>query len=434
MNILLIGSGGREHALAAKLAEFGAHTLYAAKGNPGIFRHAQNADIDEKDNAEIVDFCVARSIELVVVGPEAPLAAGLADALRARSIPVFGPSRAAARLESSKAFAKDFMQRYAIPTARYRTFGENDYAAAREYVATHTLPVVIKADGLAAGKGVTVAETHAHALDALDAAFDGKFGKAGKSVVVEEFMQGEEASVFAVCDGERFITLAPAQDHKRIGDGDTGENTGGMGAYAPAPIVTPELMREIEERIIAPTLSGMKTEGCPFIGCLYVGLMINRATNECRVVEYNARFGDPETQVVLAIADVDLPLLLHSAALGSLDARAVRSVTSGVACCVVLAASGYPGHTRKGDEITGIDETERAFGGAVRIFQAGVALHDESDGSTSLCTNGGRVLGVTARGNDLREAIDLAYRAVKTVHFRGKTYRSDIGAKGLRTL
>ncbi len=431
MNILLIGSGGREHALAKKINASSGVKLFAAPGNPGIFQFATQARINPTHHAEVIEFCKTASIDLVVIGPEAPLAAGLADDLRERGIAVFGPSREAARLESSKAFAKDFMLRHGIPTAQYRVFNEHQHHEARDYVAAHTLPVVIKADGLAAGKGVTVAETHRVALEALDAAFDGKYGTAGRSIVVEEFMQGEEASVFAICDGERFLTLATAQDHKRIGDGDTGENTGGMGAYAPAPIVTADVLRRVEELIITPTLKGMKAEGKPFVGCLYVGLMIDKS-GMARVVEFNARFGDPETQAVLAILDGDLARLLHSAAIGKLDTSTINKVANGVACCVVLAAGGYPGDTRKGDEITDIEDAEGLSNGAVSVFHAGTALHHEPDGTTSLCTNGGRVLGITASAERLEEAIKRCYEAVKLVHFRGKTYRTDIGAKGLK--
>ncbi len=431
MNILLIGSGGREHALAKKLSETPETKIFAAPGNPGIFQYAFHSAVQITHPDEIVEFCKASDIKLVVIGPEAPLAAGLADDLRAHGIATFGPSRAAARLESSKAFAKDFMLRHGIPTAQYRVFNEHQHQEARNYVASHPLPIVIKADGLAAGKGVSIAETHRYALEALDAVFDGKFGLAGKSVVIEEFMQGEEASVFAVCDGERFVTLAAAQDHKRIGDGDTGENTGGMGAYCPAPIVTPAILREVEEHIIEATLRGMKSEGHPFIGCLYVGLMIE-PSGKARVVEFNARFGDPETQAVLAVFDGDFVQLLHSAAMGNVDTGAVRNATNGTACCVVLAAGGYPGEVRKGDEITGIDDAETASNDEVSIFHAGTALHQKPDGTTHLCTNGGRVLGVTSRGTNLQEAIKKCYEAIKLVHFRGKTYRTDIGAKGVR--
>jgi phosphoribosylamine--glycine ligase len=427
MNILVIGSGGREHALVQKCSENPNVRIYAAPGNPGILTIAEAAHLGDKPlnanrHADVIEFCKLAIIDLVIIGPEAPLAAGLADDLRASSIAVFGPSRKAAQLESSKQFAKDFMQQNSIPSAQYRAFSDIEHEAASAYVAAHPLPVVIKADGLAAGKGVTVATTHREALSALEAVFDGKFGLAGRNVVIEEFMHGEEASVFAISDGERFITLAAAQDHKRIGDGDTGENTGGMGAYAPAPLVTPAIMRDVEERIIAPTLHAMKQEGMPFVGCLFVGLMID-ASGNARVVEFNARFGDPETQVVLSVFDGDLAKLLHSAAIGNLDTSAVRSVARGVACCVVLAAGGYPGEVRKGDHIKGLTEVER---NGAHAFHAGTAMHNEH-----LQTNGGRVLGVTSRAETLQEAIEQSYEAVSKVHFRGKTYRTDIGKKGL---
>jgi phosphoribosylamine---glycine ligase len=427
MNILVIGSGGREHALVQKCSESPNVRIYAAPGNPGIFTIAHPAHLDDQQlnahhHASVIEFCQTASIDLVIVGPEVPLASGLADDLRASNIAVFGPSRAAAQLESSKRFAKDFMFRNGIATAQYRTFDDTEHAEADAYLAAHTLPIVIKADGLAAGKGVTVATTHREALSALEAIFDGKFGMAGRSVVIEECMHGEEASVFAISDGERFLTLAAAQDHKRIGDGDTGENTGGMGAYAPAPVVTPAIMREVEEYIIAPTLHAMKQEGMAFVGCLFVGLMID-ASGNARVIEFNARFGDPETQVILSVFDGDLVTLLHSAAIGNLDTSAVQSVKNGVACCVVLAAGGYPGQVCGGDEITGIEEAEQT---GARVFHAGTAANDEH-----LQTNGGRVLGVAAHGETLQEAIERSYDAVSKIHFRGKTYRTDIGKKGL---
>jgi phosphoribosylamine--glycine ligase len=433
MNILIIGSGGREHALAVKCAESPNTRIYAAPGNPGILTIAHTAHLNEKHintnhHAEVIEFCETASIDLVIVGPEAPLAAGLADDLRARNIAVFGPSRLAAQLESSKTFAKDFMQRHDIPTAKYRSFSIQEHAVAREYVASHPLPVVVKADGLAAGKGVTVAATHREALAALDSIFDGKFGKAGHNVVVEEFMHGEEASVFAISDGERFITLASAQDHKRIGDGDTGENTGGMGAYAPAPVVTRVILERTHDRIIGPVLGGMSQEGMPFVGCLYAGLMIDEAGNP-RVVEFNARFGDPETQVITSVFDGDLAQLLLSAARGKLDDNvlksSVRSIANGVACCIVLAAGGYPADFMKGDVITGITEAEQT---GASVFHAGTVLHNGH-----LQTNGGRVLGVTARGKTLQEAIERSYDAASKIHFRGKTYRTDIGKKGLES-
>ncbi len=425
MNILLLGSGGREHALAAHLRASIADSgkLYAAPANPGILQYALPARLGINHHEEIVAFCIEHAIDLVVIGPEAPLAAGLADDLRANNILVFGPSKAAAQLESSKGFAKEFMARHTIPTAQFRRFSANEWEAAREYLWHHSLPVVIKADGLAAGKGVVIAETHAEAQQTLTEMLGGKFGAASSSIVVEEFMQGEEASVFAITDGERFVTLAPAQDHKRIGTGDTGENTGGMGAYCPAPIVTESVMQQVRERIITPTLSGMKQEGMPFVGCLYVGLMIHNGI--ANVVEFNARFGDPETQAVLAVFEGDLAGLLLSAAQGQLRPETVHNTTHGAACCVVLAAQGYPGAYQTGKRIEGIAEAEALEG--VRVYHAGTKLQDGV-----VLTNGGRVLGVTSKAATLREAIQRSYEAVERISFEGKTFRTDIGAKGLR--
>jgi phosphoribosylamine--glycine ligase len=425
MNIVLLGSGGREHALAAHLFPSTANSgkLYAAPANPGILQYAVPAGLTTTRHEEVIAFCIEHAIDLVVIGPEAPLAAGLADELRTNNIAVFGPSKAAAQLESSKGFAKEFMARYAIPTAQFRRFSAGEYKAAQEYVSHHSLPVVIKADGLAAGKGVVIAETQEEAQRTLTEMLDGKFGAASTSIVVEEFMQGEEASVFAITDGERFLTLAPAQDHKRIGTGDVGENTGGMGAYCPAPIVTESVMQQVHERIIAPTLNGMKHEGMPFVGCLYAGLMIHNGT--AKVVEFNARFGDPETQAVLSVFEGDLAALLLSAAQGQLRPETVRSTTSGAACCVVLAAKGYPGEYQTNERIEGITEAEAVEG--VRVYHAGTKLQDGA-----LVTNGGRVLGVTSKAATLREAIQRSYEAVERISFAGKTFRTDIGAKGLR--
>jgi phosphoribosylamine--glycine ligase len=421
MNILLIGSGGREHALAYKLSESPSVRLFAAPGNPGIAQHAQLVALDVDNHADVVAWCANHAIELVVIGPEAPLAAGLADDLRAAHVPVFGPSKAAAQLESSKGFAKEFMRRHGIPTAQFLRFSASQLEQAREYVRFQTLPIVIKADGLAAGKGVVIAETREQALSAVEEMLGGKFGAASAAIVIEQFLRGEEASVFAISDGERFLTLAPAQDHKRIGEGDTGENTGGMGAYCPAPVVTDAVLHTTREHIIEPTLRGMKQEGMPFVGCLYVGLMI--VQGEPFVVEFNARFGDPETQVLMSVLDADLPDLLLSAAVGALRPEAVRSVCNGAACCVVLAAEGYPGVYRKGDLITGVEQQYEH----VRVFHAGTTLRADN----RLATNGGRVLGVTGCGESLEAAIAASYKAAEAIHFDGKTYRRDIGAKAL---
>ncbi len=423
MNILLIGNGGREHALAAALNNSPlTEMLFCAPGNPGILTIANHAACDVSSFDSIVQFCQEREISFVVIGPEVPLGAGLANVLRAINLPVFGPTREAAQLECSKGFAKDFMQRYNIPTAAFRCFSATEAIAALEYVREQSLPLVIKADGLAAGKGVIIASTAEEAVSSLNEIFHGRFGNAGNSVVVEDFLRGEEASVFAICDGENFVTLASSQDHKRALDNDQGENTGGMGAYAPAPIVTDEVMEKVRTRIIRPVLDGMKAEGTPFIGCLYVGLMIDNG--EPRVVEFNTRFGDPETQAVLTVFRGDLMKLLYSAAIGRLDTACIDTVAEGYACNVVLASEGYPGPYEKGREIVGVHEAEQL--GAV-VYHAGTA---EQDGK--LVTAGGRVLGVCAPGATLIEAIELAYAAAERIHFEGKMCRADIGQKGLR--
>ncbi len=425
MNVLLIGGGGREHALARALAESPSLAkLYAAPGNPGIFELAEQAGIDASDHKAVLDFCRSQAIDLLVIGPEQPLADGLADAARREGIAVFGPDQAAARLESSKTFAKEFMARHNIPTAAFRRFTAAERQAAQEYLQSHSMPVVLKADGLAAGKGVIVCATRDEALQALDRMFDGMFGAAGNTVVVEEFMEGEEASVFAICDGNDCALLASAQDHKQAYDNDRGPNTGGMGAYAPAPIVDATMMADIRSRIIEPVLNGMKQEGYPFVGCLFCGLMI--AEGEARVVEFNVRFGDPEAQVVLAVLRADFARLLSSAARGALDHSAIDSPAEGSACCVVLASEGYPAAYEKGKVINGLREAanEDAY-----VFHAGTASVNGS-----IVSNGGRVLGVCGQAPVLEEAVNNAYRAAERIEFAGKSYRRDIGAKGIRRL
>jgi phosphoribosylamine---glycine ligase len=380
--------------------------------------------IDPSDHKAVCDFAVEEGITLVVIGPEQPLEKGLADALRASDIDVFGPSAAAARLESSKGFSKDLMQRHGIPTAPFARFTAEQRDHALTYVNEHPLPVVIKYDGLAAGKGVVVADTTPQAVETVDAMLDGAFGENG--IVIEGFLQGQEASVFAVCDGDLYVVLTPAQDHKRVGDGDVGKNTGGMGTYAPAPVVTDDVMQKVRERIIEPTLAGMKAEGTPFVGCLFCGLMIDNG--EPSVVEFNARFGDPETQVVLSLLDVDVAALFASAARGTLapyqwqtmiDERHERH-----AVCVVLASEGYPDSYRKGLPIRGIAAAEALPG--VRVYHAGTKMVDGE-----LVTNGGRVLGVTAVAGTLREARDRAYEACALIDFEGKTMRMDIASRAL---
>ncbi|MCX8051391.1 MAG: phosphoribosylamine--glycine ligase [Chlorobi bacterium] len=425
MRIVVIGSGGREHALVRALAESPSKpTLWAIPGNPGIFELAQPTGFDNPlDTDSLVTFCRDNEIDLVVVGPEAPLAAGVADRLRLEEIPVFGPSQAAARLESSKWYAKRFMERYGIPTARWESFTADEADEAREYVTTHELPLVVKADGLAAGKGVVVASTRDEALAALDRMFSGGYGDAGKRVVIEDFLCGEEASVFAICDGMQYTLLAPAQDHKRLYDGDRGPNTGGMGAYAPAPIVTASLLEQIEQRIVAPTLQGMVSENAPFVGCLYVGLMI--ADGKPYVVEYNVRFGDPETQSVLEVFRGDFARLLYSAARGRLDRSAIVKVADGWSCTVVLASKGYPGKYETGFPISGIEKAQQL----ARVYHAGTAR----DAAGTLITAGGRVLDVTSHAPTLADAIERCYRAVQCIRFENVYYRTDIGARALRT-
>lgn len=423
MKVLLIGSGGREHALATALSESKSlEKLYVCPGNPGILKMASHADVNITDHHQVIEFCKSKSIDLVVVGPEQPLADGLADSLTETGINVFGPSKNAAMLEASKVFAKDFMIRYNIPTANYRQFHKFTEDEAHLFIDALEAPVVLKADGLAGGKGVIIAETHTEAHNALDNMFDGLFDSAGETVVIEEFMSGEEASVLAVCDGTDFITLASAQDHKRIYDDDKGPNTGGMGAYSPAPIVTDEILNITVEKIIKPTLKGMADEHHPFIGCLYVGLMING--NDVKVVEFNVRFGDPETEAVLPLFKGDFAELLLSAAKGKLDKSKVETVCSGYSCSVILASEGYPGSFDKGNEITGIEKAEAD--GAI-VFQAGTALKDGK-----LVNNGGRVIAVTGKGDDLKSAIDNAYKYVNHIKYENKFYRTDIGKKGLK--
>jgi phosphoribosylamine---glycine ligase len=424
ITVLLLGSGGREHALAWKLAQSQlVGRLVAAPGNPGIARHAELAPCAIDDPAAVVALARALDADLVVVGPEAPLAAGVADALRDAEIAVFGPSQAAARLEWDKAYAKDFMRRHGIPTAASRTFDAAEIDAARDYVAAHRLPVVIKASGLAAGKGVVVATAHDEAIDAVETMLSGtSFGDAGRTIVVEEFMAGEEASVFAVCDGASYVLLAPSQDHKRVGDGDTGPNTGGMGAYAPAPIVTDDLMRRVRTEVIDRALAGMRSDGSPYVGCLYVGLMIDG--DEFRVVEFNCRFGDPETQVVLPLYRGDFGALLLAAATGGV-ASVPTAPSTGSAACIVMASSGYPGSYATGARIDGLDaELEEG----VVVFHAGTKSDDGA-----IVTSGGRVLGVTAHSTEdgLDEVVQRAYRAVEGISFAGAHYRRDIGRRAL---
>jgi phosphoribosylamine--glycine ligase len=415
MNVLLIGSGGREHALAWKIAASPLLTkLYAAPGNPGIAAEAELVPLSPDDHASIVAFCRERAIDLVVVGPEAPLVAGLGDRLHEAGIRVFGGSAAAARLEGSKGFTKDLCARYGIPTAAYGRFSEA--AEAKAYIRRQGAPIVVKADGLAAGKGVTVAMTLDEALSAIDACFDGSFGAAGAEVVVEEFLEGEEASFFCLCDGKTALPFGSAQDHKRVGDGDTGPNTGGMGAYSPAPVMTPEMVERTMREIVEPTMRGMAEMGCPFSGVLFAGLMIGDAGP--KLIEYNVRFGDPECQVLMMRLKDDILVLMRAAADGQLAHMSVRWRDE-AALTVVMAANGYPGTPEKGSVIRGVDA---AAAGGAEIFHAGTALK-----GGELVAAGGRVLNVTATGRTVGEAQQKAYAAVDRIDWPGGFCRRDIG-------
>jgi phosphoribosylamine--glycine ligase len=413
MKVLLIGSGGREHALAWKLAQSPRlDSLWAAPGNPGIAAHATLAALDPADHEAVLAFCRDKAIDLVVIGPEAPLVDGLGDALRAAGIAVFGPNRIPAQLEGSKGFTKDLCAAHAIPTAGYVRVTE--LAAAEATLARFGLPVVIKADGLAAGKGVIIAENGEEARNGLELMFEGGFGSAGESIVIEEFMTGEEVSYFCLVDGETVVPFGSAQDHKRVGDGDTGPNTGGMGAYSPASIFTAELERRALAEIVRPTARALAEAGTPFSGILYAGLMLT--PEGPKLVEYNARFGDPECQVLMLRLESDLLELMRATAAGELAKVPAPVFSDDPALVVVVAAKGYPGMPAKGGTISGLDQA------GATIFQAGTALADGR-----LVASGGRVLGVTASGASVAEAQRAAYAAVDAVDFPDGFCRRDIG-------
>lgn len=425
MRILVVGSGGREHALVWALARSPqAQTVFIAPGNPGTAALGTNVPIEATDVAALQTFAQKEAIDLTIVGPEQPLVAGIVDAFRTAGLLIVGPTAAAARLEGSKAFAKDFMQRYRIPTAAYRIFDGDAFDEAAAYVHAEGAPLVVKASGLAAGKGALVCATEDAALAALQQIMvDRAFGAAGDRVVIEEFMTGEEASVFALTDGEHYVVTVPAQDHKRAGEGDTGPNTGGMGAYAPAPVVTGGVLTRVCREIIEPTLAGMAEEGHPYTGVLYCGLMI--ADGQPRVVEFNCRLGDPEAQVVLPLLQNDLADVFLKTAEGALSGVHLR-MGQEAAACVVMASGGYPGAYETGKPITGLDD---AAASGVHVFQAGTATTPEG-----LVTDGGRVLGVTALGPSLKAALQKAYTGVDQIHFDEAAYRTDIGQKGLARL
>ncbi|MGH6834443.1 MAG: phosphoribosylamine--glycine ligase [Methylocella sp.] len=416
MNVLLLGSGGREHAITIALAKSPLlGTLFVAPGNPGMAALARAVALDAADHPAVAAFCKANNIDLVVVGPEAPLVAGIADDLTAAGIKVFGPSKAAARLEGSKTFAKDFCARFKIPTAPYACF---TYAAsAKNYVREKGTPIVVKADGLAAGKGVTVAMSIEEAEAAINGMFPGEFGAAGQTIVVEEFLDGEEVSFFALCDGAHAVEFASAQDHKRVGEGERGPNTGGMGAYSPAPIMDARMRECVMRTIVAPTLKGMAVMGAPFKGVLFAGLMI--CADGPRLIEYNVRFGDPETQAMLPRLDEDLLALLLACVEERLPERPVR-LSAKAALSVVLAAKGYPGVPVRGSEIHGVERAEELP--FVTITHAGTKREGQR-----LIADGGRVLNVTGVGADVAEARARAYAAIDVIDWPDGFHRRDIG-------
>ncbi len=427
MRILLVGSGGREHALARTLAKSRhTDTLLIAPGNPGTAQCGTNVDVAADDLEGLLALATERDVDLTVVGPEQPLVDGIVDRFEAEGLRIVGPTQAAARLEGSKAFANQFMSRHDIPTASFRVFEADEGEAAAAYIEDVGAPIVVKADGLAGGKGAFVCSSVEAAHDALHQIVDDRaFGAAGDRVVIEEKMEGEEVSVLALTDGTNYVLLPPSQDHKPIGEGGTGPNTGGMGAFAPAPLLDATALTEVCRRIIEPTLQGMRAEGVPYRGVLYCGLMI---TDEGpKVVEYNCRFGDPEAQVILPLLDTDLVEVLDRLVRGNFEQFSLRT-TPGAAACVVLASDGYPIAYDTGREITGIDDAEALP--EVSVIHAGTRRRPDG----GLVTDGGRVMGVTARGADLPAALERAYEGADRIQFQGKTLRRDIGQKGIAHL
>ncbi len=422
MNILILGSGGREHALAWKIAQDDAVSrVFVAPGNAGTVEEAkcENVALDILDNPAIIAFAQANAVDLIIVGPEAPLVNGVVNACRSAGIKIWGPTQFAAQLEGSKAFAKHFLKRHGIPTAFYDVF--NDVAPAKAFIDQHGAPIVIKADGLAAGKGVIVAMTVQEAYDAIDDMLAGnKFGDAGSRVVIEQFLDGEEASFICMIDGHNILPMATSQDHKRIGEGDTGPNTGGMGAYSPAPVVTPDVFDRVMTTIMRPTVDGMAADGHPYTGFLYAGLMID-SEGTPRVIEFNCRFGDPETQPIMMRLQSSLVELVQAGLAGELPSHAEWD--SRPALGIVLAAEGYPNDIRKGDMISGLGNSPEDS----KIFHAGTSR--TADGH--VITNGGRVLCVTALGDTVLEAQTTALEACGHVHFHGMQYRSDIGYRAI---
>ena len=420
MNILLIGSGGREHAIAKKLYESpDTKKIFCTPGNPGTEKYAVSVVLNTSNHNEILSYCKNNEINLVVIGPEIPLVEGLVDFLNKYNILVFGPKKLAAKLEGSKKFTKEICEKYNIPTAKYKSFNEENLAI--DYLKTQNFPIVIKADGLAAGKGVIIAENLNEGIDAIKKIFSGIFDEAGNKIIIEEFLIGEEVSFFILADENNFIELTSAQDHKRIGLNDTGPNTGGMGAYSPAPIMTEELKKKTIERIIKPTLEAMKKLGCPFTGILYAGLMI---TNEGpKLIEYNVRFGDPECQVILPRLKTDLLSLIINCCRNKLS-ESIIEWNKNYALTIVMASEGYPGSYKKDQLITGIDSAEKNPN--TTIFHAGT-----KKSGNSIMTNGGRVLSVTCFGKTVKEANLSAINAIKLIKWDNSYYRSDIGWKAI---
>lgn len=423
MNVTVIGSGGREHALTLKISESEQiEKLFTIPGNPGTMNISMNLNIDVKDHKAILDHCSKQSIDLVVIGPEQPLVDGLSDFLRANGINVFGPDKAAAMIEGDKSFSKELMQKYDIPTAGFRKFIQSEYDDCINYLNEIEYPTVIKASGLAAGKGVLICENKDSAVEAVDDMFKKKvFGESGDTIIVEEYMVGQETSIFAITDGKDFVTLPASQDHKRIFDGDKGKNTGGMGAYAPAPVVDDALKKNIEDNIIRKTIDALNEENKKYIGCLYAGLMLT--SEGPKVVEFNCRFGDPETQAVLPIIDGDFLELLYSAAKGNINADSVRNSKS-CAVCVVTSSAGYPESYEKGFVINGLNDADSLDD--IIVYHAGTKVLNEK-----IVTNGGRVLGVTAINKEglLNACKSKVYNAIDKIDYSGKFYRTDISDK-----
>ncbi|MEO0940399.1 MAG: phosphoribosylamine--glycine ligase [Cyanobacteria bacterium J06642_12] len=422
MHVLVVGSGGREHALVWKLSQSTRVTIITcAPGNVGLARieKCTTLPLSVTDFDDLIQFARNTNVELAVIGPEVPLVAGISDAFEAAGIKVFGPTQDGAQLEGSKSWSKQLMEDAGVPTARSQTF--TAAADAINYLNQQSAPIVVKADGLAAGKGVTVARTIQEAIDAVTDLFSGTLGDAGSTVVIEDFLVGQEASVLAFTDGQTILPMVAAQDHKQVGEGDTGPNTGGMGAYAPTPIVTPEVMEQVRQQVLEPTLKTLRDRGITYKGVLYAGLMI-APDGQPSVVEFNCRFGDPETQVVLPLLKSDLAAVMLACAEGKLHEIDLEW-HDGYAACVVMASGGYPGAYEKGKPIGGLEPAEQT----AAVFHAGTAAGDSGE----IVTNGGRVLGITGRGETLQAALDLAYQAISTIQFEGAQFRADIGFRVL---